>query len=102
MQKLTNSDIFRFCAIPQIMAAGTLALCYDNGGLFEGVVKMRRGETARVFDQCHTLGDVYRWLLLFLRQLQHKALTEVAADDPTVKVSWECEWIGGALEGGAW
>jgi farnesyl-diphosphate farnesyltransferase len=27
---------FRFCAIPQIMAMGTLALCYNNGKLFEG------------------------------------------------------------------
>jgi farnesyl-diphosphate farnesyltransferase len=36
MQKLTDTDIFRFCAIPQIMAAGTLSLCYNNGGVFEG------------------------------------------------------------------
>jgi hypothetical protein len=156
MRKLENRDIFRFCAIPQIMAAGTLALCYNNGGVFEGVpwgprafgegggggdalarpararwalsapaalqsvlapltspcrptrpptyppthpptqctrppapsgvVKMRRGETARVFDQCGTMGDVYTWFLQFLRQLGAKAAAGVAPGDPTVEV----------------
>lgn len=36
MQRLQNTQVFRFCAIPQIMAIGTLALCYDNGKVFEG------------------------------------------------------------------
>jgi farnesyl-diphosphate farnesyltransferase len=36
MSHLQDTQIFRFCAIPQIMAAGTLALCYDNGKVFEG------------------------------------------------------------------
>merc|ERR1712178_386723 len=43
MKRLSDASCFRFCAIPQIMAIGTLALCYDNGGVYEGVVKMRRG-----------------------------------------------------------
>jgi phytoene/squalene synthetase len=36
MQDLRDRDVFRFCAIPQIMAIGTLALCYNNGAVFEG------------------------------------------------------------------
>lgn len=36
MQGLRNRDIFRFCAIPQIMSIGTLALLYNNGKVFEG------------------------------------------------------------------
>lgn len=36
MSKLQDTEIFRFCAIPQVMAAGTLALCYNNGAIFEG------------------------------------------------------------------
>ena len=48
MAELQNSQIFAFCAIPQIMALSTLALCYNNGNVFEGVVKMRRGQTAMV------------------------------------------------------
>jgi hypothetical protein len=46
---------------------------------------MRRGETARVFDECGTLRDVYSWFLTFLRQLASKAANDVAPDDPTVE-----------------
>lgn len=36
MEQLRDTMVFRFCAIPQIMAAGTLGLCYNNGKVFEG------------------------------------------------------------------
>jgi phytoene/squalene synthetase len=36
MARLRDPDIFRFCAIPQVMAIGTLALCYDNHDVFTG------------------------------------------------------------------
>ena len=36
MQQLSHPMVFRFCAIPQIMAIGTLAICYNNGKVFEG------------------------------------------------------------------
>lgn len=36
MQGLHDRDIFRFCAIPQIMSIGTLAALYNNGKVFEG------------------------------------------------------------------
>lgn len=59
MSALKDSAIFRFCAIPQIMAIGTLALCYNNLEVFRGVVKMRRGLTAKVIDKTRTMSDVY-------------------------------------------
>jgi hypothetical protein len=36
MQGLRNRDIFRFCAIPQIMSIGTLSQLYNNGKVFQG------------------------------------------------------------------
>ncbi|MCO5615050.1 hypothetical protein L7F22_069338 [Adiantum nelumboides] len=56
---LKDHAVFRFCAIPQIMAIGTLAVCYNNNNVFRGVVKIRRGLTAKIMDQTHTMGDVY-------------------------------------------
>lgn len=38
MQQLSHPMVFRFCAIPQIMAIGTLAICYNNGKVFEGAL----------------------------------------------------------------
>ena len=40
MEQLQHTMVFRFCAIPQIMAAGTLAVCYNNGKVFEGEAGM--------------------------------------------------------------
>ena len=45
LEKLKNSAVLRFCAIPQIMAIATLALCYNNGKVFETNVKIRRGQS---------------------------------------------------------
>ncbi|RYR69791.1 hypothetical protein Ahy_A03g016341 isoform B [Arachis hypogaea] len=59
MSALRDLAIFRFCAIPQIMAIGTIALCYNNIEVFRGVVKMRRGLTAKVIDRTKTMADVY-------------------------------------------
>lgn len=36
MAGLRHRDVFRFCAIPQIMSIGTLALLYNNGAVYEG------------------------------------------------------------------
>ncbi|KAF6264647.1 farnesyl-diphosphate farnesyltransferase [Scenedesmus sp. NREL 46B-D3] len=87
LQGLRDRDVFRFCAIPQIMAIGTLALCYNNGAVFDGVVKLRRGLTARIFDECDGMREVYVWFTVFLQELQEKALLHVDKTDPTREVS---------------
>jgi farnesyl-diphosphate farnesyltransferase len=55
MKRLQNPQVFSFCAIPQIMAIATLAMCYNNGQVFEGIVKMRRGQTAQVHDSSESM-----------------------------------------------
>lgn len=37
-----------------------------------GVVKMRRGETATVFETCSDMGDLFKWFLKYLDQLEAK------------------------------
>ncbi|KAK2998365.1 hypothetical protein RJ639_023662, partial [Escallonia herrerae] len=72
MSALKDPANFRFCAIPQIMAIGTLALCYNNIMVFRGVVKMRRGLTAKVIDRTKTMSDVYRAFFDFSSMLKSK------------------------------
>nr|AOS51490.1 squalene synthase [Calamus jenkinsianus] len=72
MSALKDLAIFQFCAIPQIMAIGTLALCYNNVEVFRGVVKMRRGLTARVIDQTRSMSDVYGAFFEFSSLLKSK------------------------------
>ncbi|KAF8405311.1 hypothetical protein HHK36_010215 [Tetracentron sinense] len=78
MCALRDPAIFRFCAIPQIMAIGTLALCYNNIEVFRGVVKMRRGLTAKVIDRTKSMSDVYGAFFDFSCMLKSK----VEKNDP--------------------
>ena len=42
MQKLNEPTVFRFCAIPQVMAIATLSECFNNPRVFASVVKIPR------------------------------------------------------------
>ena len=46
MTLLKTEEVFRFCAIPQVMAIATLADLYNNPNVFTGVVKIRKGLAA--------------------------------------------------------
>ncbi|KAJ6896729.1 squalene synthase 2-like [Populus alba x Populus x berolinensis] len=72
MSALREPAIFRFCAIPQVMAIGTLAMCYNNINVFRGVVKIRRGLTAQVIHRTKTMADVYGAFFDFSCMLKSK------------------------------
>lgn len=48
LSSLRTPSVFRFCAIPQVMAIATLSECYNNPLLFERNIKIRRSKTAKV------------------------------------------------------
>lgn len=50
LSKLQCAEIFRFCAIPQVMAIATLDKCYHNGDVFTGVVKIRKGMSCMLIN----------------------------------------------------
>ncbi|XP_068646519.1 squalene synthase 8-like [Aristolochia californica] len=81
MSALRDPFVFRFCSIPQVMAIGTLALCYNNVQVFRGVVKMRRGLSAKVIDYTRTMSDVYGAFYDFSYILQSK----IDANDPNAR-----------------
>jgi len=60
MSKLKDQQVFRFCAIPQVMAIATLAACYDNPDVFCKVVKISRPSSARIMVTTRGFPDVLR------------------------------------------
>jgi len=66
MSKLKHPMVFRFCAIPQVMAIATLALCYNNDDVFSKVVKIRKGLSAKMMIQTCTMEDVRYWFRIFI------------------------------------
>lgn len=51
MELLKNKQVFRFCAIPQVMAIATLADLYNNPKVFTGVVKIRKGLAVKLLNE---------------------------------------------------
>lgn len=67
---LRTPGIYRFCAIPQVMAIATLAECFDNPKVFTGVVKIRKGLTCRLIIACIDGQDaVHSWFAYFARTM---------------------------------
>lgn len=61
LRRLKTPSVYRFCAIPQIMAMATLAECFNNPRLFTGVVKIRKGLTARLIVGTIDGPDAVHW-----------------------------------------
>jgi len=58
LERIQDHHNFLFCAIPQVMAAHTLALVFNNKDVFQKVVKIRKGLTARLFIETKDLRSV--------------------------------------------
>ena len=96
MSKLNCAEIFRFCAIPQVMAIATLDKCYANHDVFTGVVKIRKGLSCKLILRTNNLEEVHDTFYQFANKILHtaKAQRKLGVKDPsydrTVKA---CETI---------
>jgi farnesyl-diphosphate farnesyltransferase len=72
MNLLNTEEVFRFCAIPQVMAIATLAELYNNPKVFTGVVKIRKGLTAKLILETTTLSGLYKWFYLMAKDILKK------------------------------
>ena len=79
MQKLRHPDVFKFCAIPQVMAIATLEGLANNPDVFTGVVKIRKGQALLLMSQAGDMQNVYSIFLRYSRLItaaiprRHKA-----------------------------
>jgi len=72
LKGLKNNKIFRFCAIPQVMAVGTLSLLYNNEEALIKNIKVNKIDTMQIFAQLNTQQDFVDFTLKFLDQIQLK------------------------------
>lgn len=73
LSKLGCSEIFRFCAIPQVMAIATLNYCYSNPNVFTGVVKIRKGTSCKLILRTNNLDEVHDTFYQFAEGIIKKA-----------------------------
>ena len=68
-----NNQVFRFTAIPQIMAIATMAKLYNNPRVLKGVVKVRKGLAAKLMTYPVSMKDVNKYFEKGLRTIEKKA-----------------------------
>ena len=68
-----DARILRFCAIPQVMALCTLAECYSNPSVFQGIVKTPRTQSARICCEVGDMEGVLGWYSEVCDDLEQKA-----------------------------
>ena len=59
LSKLQCVEVFRFCAIPQVMAIATLDKCFHNADVFTGVVKIRKGLSCKLINNTNDVKNVH-------------------------------------------
>jgi farnesyl-diphosphate farnesyltransferase len=72
LQMLKNEQVFRFCAIPQIMAFATLAEIYANPKVLQQNVKISNGQAARYIVETTSMQHVIDAAEKALTQIESK------------------------------
>ncbi len=76
LRLMRNPAVFRFCAIPQVMAVATLAEVYNNPKVFTGVVKIRKPLAARLMVYTNNINDVANTMNEALETMKRKTHAE--------------------------
>uniref|UniRef100_A0A3B3RMY2 Squalene synthase n=1 Tax=Paramormyrops kingsleyae TaxID=1676925 RepID=A0A3B3RMY2_9TELE len=79
LTRLRNQSVFNFCAIPQVMAIATLSACYNNPQVFQGVVKIRKGQAVTLMMQASNMDAVKA----IVSQYSQEILQKVSHTDPS-------------------
>ena len=69
LESLEDQQVFRFCAIPQLMAIATLKELYNNNDVLHKNVKIRKGRTARYFMSINNFTQTRNEFLKILQSL---------------------------------
>jgi farnesyl-diphosphate farnesyltransferase len=70
LESLKNTQVFRFCAIPQLMAIATLKELYNNEDVLHKNVKIRKGKTAKYFMSINNFEQTKNEFIKILAELE--------------------------------
>ena len=69
---IRHPQVFRFCAIPQVMAIATLAKIYNNPDVYREVVKIRKGIAAVLMLHTIDMESVHKVMEKFANDILKK------------------------------
>jgi farnesyl-diphosphate farnesyltransferase len=76
LNMIQDKQVFRFCAIPQVMAMATLAKIYNNPDVFTEVVKIRKGIAAKLMLKTNDMESVRKYMEKFVAEIRKKLNTQ--------------------------
>lgn len=85
LSKLRCAEVFRFCAIPQVMAIATLEKCFHNVDVFTGVVKIRKGLSCLLINDTTDTAGVHGIFHRFATSILNRSerLRKEGFEDPS-------------------
>ncbi|RKP37508.1 farnesyl-diphosphate farnesyltransferase [Dimargaris cristalligena] len=72
LSMLRDPSVFRFVAIPQLMAIATITRVFNNYDVFRKVVKIRKGEAVKMIMECTNINAVRGIFIKYLYEFHHK------------------------------
>ncbi|PVV03959.1 hypothetical protein BB560_001549 [Smittium megazygosporum] len=63
---IRDPSVFKFCAIPQVMAIATIATCLNNPTVLQENVKIRKGEAIRLIYEASDLNNCQKIMIRYL------------------------------------
>ncbi|XP_048373528.1 squalene synthase-like isoform X3 [Sphaerodactylus townsendi] len=79
LSRLKNQSVFHSCAILQVMAIATLAACYNNKQVFQGVVKIRKGQAVTLMMDATNIDAVKAIMYQYVEEIYQK----IPSTDPS-------------------
>jgi len=73
LSNLECTEVYRFCAIPQVMAIATLDKCFNNPDVFTGVVKIRKGLSCKLILNTNDMTGVHGTFFSFAKSIAARA-----------------------------
>ncbi|XP_026857211.2 squalene synthase isoform X2 [Electrophorus electricus] len=86
LSRLRNQSVFSFCAIPQVMAIATLSACYNNPQVFEGVVKIRKGQAVTLMMEATNMQAVQGIIIQYSQEIRQKVSPSDPSRDKTLHI----------------
>ncbi|XP_051908595.1 squalene synthase isoform X3 [Hippocampus zosterae] len=86
LARLRNQSVFNFCAIPQVMAIATLSSCYNNPLVFQGVVKIRKGQAVTLMMEATNMRAVQNIISQYSQEILHKVSLSDPSRDETLRI----------------
>nr|XP_057912150.1 squalene synthase isoform X1 [Doryrhamphus excisus] len=86
LTRLRNQSVFNFCAIPQVMAIATLSTCYNNPMVFQGVVKIRKGQAVTLMMEATNMRAVQNIISQYSQEILHKVSLTDPSREKTLRI----------------